>query len=100
MTNMALNLLELGIPYIKTKISIYLEQRRMNSMDSSRKLNRIEKQSKLQQYESPLDDYMECVINFGFVVLFSSSFMLCPLLCIVLLLVEIKVDAWKLTNLT
>lgn len=54
----------------------------------------------MQIYESPLDDYMECVINFGFVVLFSSSFMLCPLLCIILLLVEIRVDAWKLTNLT
>ncbi|KAK2100640.1 Anoctamin-5 [Saguinus oedipus] len=43
-------------------------------------------------------EYLETVIQFGFVTLFVASFPLAPLLALVNNIVEIRVDAWKLTT--
>ncbi|XP_029471834.1 anoctamin-6 isoform X2 [Rhinatrema bivittatum] len=43
-------------------------------------------------------EYLEMVIQFGFVTLFVASFPLAPLLALVNNLVEIRLDAWKLTS--
>ncbi|KAM3926928.1 anoctamin-6 isoform 2-T2 [Leptodactylus fuscus] len=43
-------------------------------------------------------EYLEMVIQFGFVTLFVASFPLAPLLALVNNLLEIRVDAWKLTT--
>ena len=56
-------------------------------------------QSKLSDYESPMTDYMEMVIQYGYVVLFSASFTLTPLLAYILNIFEIRVDAFKLSYL-
>ena len=60
----------------------------------------IESQSKLEGYESPLDDYMEMAIQYGYVSMFCASFQLLPLLALIELLLEIKVDSIKLCKLT
>jgi len=59
-----------------------------------------EEQSKHYQYETPMSDYMELVIQYGYVILFSSSFALTPLLAYILNLFEVRVDAFKLCYLT
>ncbi|XP_058883494.1 anoctamin-6-like isoform X2 [Acipenser ruthenus] len=43
-------------------------------------------------------EYLEMVIQFGFVTLFVASFPLAPLLALVNNLFEIRVDAWKITT--
>ncbi|XP_069620575.1 anoctamin-6 isoform X1 [Ranitomeya imitator] len=43
-------------------------------------------------------EYLEMVIQFGFVTLFVASFPLAPVLALVNNLLEIRVDAWKLTT--
>ncbi|KAM6174038.1 anoctamin-5 [Erethizon dorsatum] len=43
-------------------------------------------------------EYLETVIQFGFVTLFVASFPLAPLFALINNIVEIRVDAWKLTT--
>uniref|UniRef100_A0A8D0GY90 Anoctamin n=1 Tax=Sphenodon punctatus TaxID=8508 RepID=A0A8D0GY90_SPHPU len=43
-------------------------------------------------------EYLEMVIQFGFVTLFVASFPLAPLLALFNNLLEIRVDAWKITT--
>jgi hypothetical protein len=43
---------------------------------------------------------MEVVINYGFMVMFSSAFPLLPMLVYVFNFLEIKIDSWKLSNVT
>lgn len=43
-------------------------------------------------------EYLEMVIQFGFVTLFVASFPLAPLLALVNNVLEIRLDAWKLTT--
>ncbi|XP_068459821.1 anoctamin-5 isoform X1 [Clinocottus analis] len=44
------------------------------------------------------DEYLEMVIQFGFITLFVASFPLAPLLALVNNIIEVRVDAWKLTT--
>ncbi|XP_057612456.1 anoctamin-5 [Chionomys nivalis] len=43
-------------------------------------------------------EYLETVIQFGFVTLFVASFPLAPLFALINNIMEIRVDAWKLTT--
>uniref|UniRef100_A0A8D0CD79 Anoctamin n=1 Tax=Salvator merianae TaxID=96440 RepID=A0A8D0CD79_SALMN len=43
-------------------------------------------------------EYLEMVIQFGFVTLFVASFPLAPILALINNLLEIRVDAWKITT--
>nr|XP_034982419.1 anoctamin-6 isoform X3 [Zootoca vivipara] len=43
-------------------------------------------------------EYLEMVIQFGFVTLFVASFPLAPLLALMNNLLEIRIDAWKITT--
>ncbi|XP_075993061.1 anoctamin-5 isoform X1 [Genypterus blacodes] len=43
-------------------------------------------------------EYLEMVIQFGFITLFVASFPLAPLLALINNVIEIRVDAWKLTT--
>ncbi|CAK6449283.1 unnamed protein product [Pipistrellus nathusii] len=43
-------------------------------------------------------EYLETVIQFGFVTLFVASFPLAPVLALLNNIIEIRVDAWKLTT--
>ncbi|XP_072290684.1 anoctamin-5 isoform X2 [Eucyclogobius newberryi] len=44
------------------------------------------------------DEYLEMVIQFGFITLFVASFPLAPLLALFNNILEVRVDAWKLTT--
>ncbi|XP_008310269.1 anoctamin-5 isoform X1 [Cynoglossus semilaevis] len=43
-------------------------------------------------------EYLEMVIQFGFITLFVASFPLAPLLALINNIIEIRVDSWKLTT--
>ncbi|UJR10628.1 hypothetical protein I4U23_014825 [Adineta vaga] len=45
-----------------------------------------------------IDEYLELVIQFGFVTLFVVAFPLAPLLALINNLIELRLDAWKLLS--
>nr|XP_054098154.1 anoctamin-5 isoform X5 [Callithrix jacchus] len=75
--------------------------RRRKARTNSEKLySRWEQDHDLESF-GPLGlfyEYLETVIQFGFVTLFVASFPLAPLLALINNIVEIRVDAWKLTT--
>lgn len=58
-----------------------------------------EEQVFLDEYENTIDDYMELIVQYGYVVMFSSAFPLIPLFALILDIIEIRIDAFKLVNL-
>lgn len=88
------NIQEVLVPWIKNLIS------RCTTKASEKVTPRWEQDYQLQ----PLGklglfyEYLEMVIQFGFVTLFVASFPLAPLLALVNNLFEIRVDAWKITT--
>ena len=103
--NMSLNLLELGMPYFKDKVNIWLEERAIQREREQNPTMRVamsptEREAKKAPYETPLEDYMEMVCQYGYVVMFGSVLPLVTVLALIEILVEIRVDAWKLCNLT
>ncbi|OMJ67651.1 hypothetical protein SteCoe_35128 [Stentor coeruleus] len=102
-TNMILNIAELGLPWLMYKFRVQWEERRMKKLWPTIKrteLLPIEIQSKYEPYENPIEDYMEMALQFGFIALFGSSFPLLPILAFIEIILEIRVDAWKLCNIT
>ncbi|OMJ83410.1 hypothetical protein SteCoe_15679 [Stentor coeruleus] len=103
--NTFLNLTELGMPYLRNKWALYQESRKLESESKDNndeiKLNLTptEDEAKLPVYETPLDDYMELVINYGYVVMFSVAYPLFPLFSFILNILEVRVDAYKLCYL-
>jgi hypothetical protein len=105
LTNLLMNIVELGMPYLKLRLKLYQEDKKIKKAKDEgqavrENLYQVEIESKLDPYESPLDDYMEMVISFGYVALFGSSLPLLPLLALVEIVLEIRVDAWKICTLT
>ena len=102
--NLIWNIVELGSPWLRMKLRIMAEnskQREVATESSTRtEMYSVEIEAKCEEYESPMDDYMEMVIQFGYVALFGASVPYLPLLALVEILLEIRVDAWKLCALT
>lgn len=56
-----------------------------------------ELESHLYPYESTLDDYLEMIVQFGYVTLFSAAFPLAGICALLNNLIEIRSDAFKVT---
>ena len=105
LTNLVMNGVELGLPWLKIKRKIQQEQKKIEKLKETDPtirdfMYKVEEESKLEGYESPLDDYMEMVIQFGYVALFGASLPFVATLAFIEILLEIRVDAWKLSKLT
>lgn len=102
-TNMILNIIEIGLPWFLYMFRVKWEERRLKkimSKDQRKELLPIEMQSKYEPYDNPIEDYMEMALQFGFIALFGSSFPLLPILAYLEIILEIRVDSWKLCNIT
>ncbi|CAG9335333.1 unnamed protein product [Blepharisma stoltei] len=102
---MLLNFIELGKPIIMRKIKLWKERKEIEKSKQRgeqvrEEMTLIEAQNKLEDYETPLDDYMEIVIDYGYVVMFSAALPLVPLLALGMNILEIRVDSYKLCWLT
>lgn len=103
--NMCMNVIELGLPYLRSRISKYNEKKRLKEMELrgdviNKKTSEYEKQRKLEEYETPLDDYMEIIIDYGYVTMFSTAFPPVAVLALLVNIFEVRVDAFKLCYLT
>jgi len=104
-TNFCLNLVEIYLPLLTTKYKNWSEEKRVKKLketDPSYRINLTpaEFQAKLSKYDTPLSDYMEIIMSYGYVILFGASFPFSLALLFFLIFVEIKVDSWKMCTLT
>nr|XP_021489763.1 anoctamin-1 isoform X1 [Meriones unguiculatus] len=91
------NLFEIGIPKMK-KFIRYLKLRRQSPTDreeSVKRKQRYEVDFNLEPFAGLTPEYMEMIIQFGFVTLFVASFPLAPLFALLNNIIEIRLDAKK-----
>ncbi|XP_040265021.1 anoctamin-1 isoform X3 [Bufo bufo] len=91
------NLFEIGIPKLK-KLIRYLKSRRQTYMDDEdhvKRKQRYELDYDLEPFAGLTPEYMEMIIQFGFVTLFVASFPLAPLFALLNNIIEIRLDAKK-----
>lgn len=89
------NIQEVLLPWVKNLIFRYCTR-----VPSQELIPRWEQDYQLQPVSKLglFYEYLEMVIQFGFVTLFVASFPLAPVLALVNNLFEIRVDAWKITT--
>nr|XP_034972908.1 anoctamin-1 isoform X2 [Zootoca vivipara] len=91
------NLFEIGIPKMK-KFIRYLKSKRRRPGDHEeylKKKQRYEVDYNLEPFAGLTPEYMEMIIQFGFVTLFVASFPLAPLFALLNNIIEIRLDAKK-----
>ncbi|XP_008853191.1 anoctamin-1 isoform X2 [Nannospalax galili] len=91
------NLFEIGIPKMK-KFIRYLRLRRQSPSDHEeyvKRKQRYEVDFNLEPFAGLTPEYMEMIIQFGFVTLFVASFPLAPLFALLNNIIEIRLDAKK-----
>ncbi|XP_066556676.1 anoctamin-1a isoform X2 [Amia ocellicauda] len=90
------NLFEIGIPKLK-KLIRYIKSKRPSFQEEERekKLQRYETDYFLEPFAGLSPEYMEMIIQFGFVTLFVASFPLAPLFALLNNIIEIRLDAKK-----
>ncbi|XP_069865764.1 anoctamin-1 isoform X1 [Dipodomys merriami] len=92
------NLFEIGIPKMK-KFIRYLKLRRRRAPDHEehvkKQQQRYEVDYNLEPFAGLTPEYMEMIIQFGFVTLFVASFPLAPLFALLNNIIEIRLDAKK-----
>ena len=97
-TNLFLNIIEIGIPLVSIRLKMNKEMKRAEM--NGKKLTEEEIEALKAVYDNPLEDYMEMVISYGYIVLFGVAFPFVPIMALFLALLEVRVDAWKLNFLT
>ncbi|KAI4530232.1 hypothetical protein MG293_020088 [Ovis ammon polii] len=91
------NLFEIGIPKMK-KFIRYLRLKHQSPSDHdehAKKKQRYEVDYTLEPFAGLTPEYMEMIIQFGFVTLFVASFPLAPLFALLNNIIEIRLDAKK-----
>ncbi|XP_040894860.1 anoctamin-1-like isoform X3 [Toxotes jaculatrix] len=90
------NLFEIGIPKLKKLIRyIRSKQGAFQEEERQKKLRRYEIDHFLEPFAGLTPEYMEMIIQFGFVTLFVASFPLAPLFALLNNIIEIRLDAKK-----
>ncbi|XP_035273975.1 anoctamin-1-like isoform X2 [Anguilla anguilla] len=89
------NLFEIGIPKLKKLIRYIKSKRGTSQEEEHKKLRRYETDYFLEPFAGLTPEYMEMIIQFGFVTLFVASFPLAPLFALLNNIIEIRLDAKK-----
>ncbi|XP_017295189.3 anoctamin-1 [Kryptolebias marmoratus] len=90
------NLFEIGVPKLKKLIRfIRSKQGAFHGEEKTKKLQRYETDHFLEPFAGLTPEYMEMIIQFGFVTLFVASFPLAPLFALLNNIIEIRLDAKK-----
>ncbi|XP_051952739.1 anoctamin-1-like [Xyrauchen texanus] len=93
------NVFEIAIPKLKKMYRAYKEEKEgaedEDDKDSKREPHRWDLDYDLEPYEGLNPEYMEMVIQYGFVTLFVASFPLAPVFALLNNVIEIRLDAAK-----
>lgn len=96
-------LLEGVIPFIQTKMRLRLKlysQTKLKTYDSAtKKLSNslFQENVNKDEYEE-FDDYIEMIIQFGYICLFASAYPLAPFVAIIANFIELRLDVFKVTH--
>uniref|UniRef100_UPI00398ED654 anoctamin-1a n=1 Tax=Pristiophorus japonicus TaxID=55135 RepID=UPI00398ED654 len=94
------NLFEIGIPKLK-KLIRYIKAKREAKLETESNCKtpqQYESDYNLEPFAGLTPEYMEMIIQFGFVTLFVASFPLAPLFALLNNVIEIRLDAKKFTS--
>ncbi|XP_041053394.1 anoctamin-1a isoform X4 [Carcharodon carcharias] len=94
------NLFEIGIPKLK-KLIRYIKAKREAKLETDNNFKaprQYEIDYNLDPFAGLTPEYMEMIIQFGFVTLFVASFPLAPLFALLNNVIEIRLDAKKFTS--
>jgi anoctamin-8 len=83
------NIKEALLPFV-------MESYKLSPKIVSHKVSQGELEASMFRYDSTFDDYLELIIQFGYVLLFSSAFPLAAICALINNLIEIRSDAFKL----
>lgn len=102
--NMIFNVLEIGLPIYSMKSQLAAEEKHIKQLIKEGKTCRedmslTEIQGKLEKIEL-LHEYLELVMNFGYIIFFSTAFPLGPIIYWIYNLLEIKADSYKFLKLS
>ncbi|XP_064642098.1 anoctamin-7-like isoform X3 [Lineus longissimus] len=86
------NCQEVLVPKMKT----WLHQRKIGSAHQMTEKDRWEEDYELIEYEGLFEEYLEMVLQFGFITIFVAAFPLAPLFALLNNWLEIRLDASKL----
>ncbi|KAM9481771.1 anoctamin-1 [Clarias gariepinus] len=96
------NVFEIAIPKLKKMYREYKEEKegggekkKKKDKDPSRTRQRWDLDYQLEPYEGLSPEYMEMIIQYGFVTLFVASFPLAPVFALLNNIIEIRLDAAK-----
>ncbi|XP_053574708.1 anoctamin-2 [Bombina bombina] len=92
------NLFEIGIPKLKKLFRKLKDERTEpgeNNLSNSREPRQWEIDYALEPFTGLTPEYMEMIIQFGFVTLFVASFPLAPLFALLNNIIEVRLDAKK-----
>ncbi|XP_035885709.1 anoctamin-1 isoform X3 [Phyllostomus discolor] len=89
------NLFEIGIPKMKKLIRSLRLRQQSPSDEHAKREQRYEVDFTLEPFAGLTPEYMEMIIQFGFVTLFVASFPLAPLFALLNNIIEIRLDAKK-----
>jgi hypothetical protein len=105
-TRYAMNMLEIGLPYYTYSTGMAEERANLEDLRQKAKEEGEEppdgnivgfaKEIALEEYDDTFSDYAEIIIQYGYVVLFGAVWPVVVLLALVELIIEIRVDAFKL----
>jgi len=87
---------EVVIPYFSEKYRLFV--RKIKTANSDSLPRKVEIEDTMQVYESTYDDMLEMAMQFGYVAMFSSAFPLAALCAFLNNVVEIRSDAFKISN--
>mmetsp|Transcript_7433 Transcript_7433/g.9223 ORF Transcript_7433/g.9223 Transcript_7433/m.9223 type:complete len:263 (+) Transcript_7433:83-871(+) len=95
-------LLEGVIPFITTKVRLRNKLHSIRDLKKNDDLNQnqqsvMEEEAEKEPYEE-FDDYIEMIIQFGYITLFASAYPLAPFVAIMANFVELRLDAFKITH--
>ena len=101
--NMIFNIIEIGLPVITAKSKWNAEEKKVKMMFDQGKAARLEmseaeKEAKLEVVVL-LNEYLEVVMNFGYIIFFCVAFPLGPIIYWIFNILEIKGDAYKIFTL-
>ena len=99
------NIKEVGVPVWKAYRKRKAESSDKDPHDglqlSAELMSAVEEQYCPESYDilmGPFGDYLEMAIQFGYAILFAAAFPLAPMLALANNFVEIRVDAWKVSQ--
>uniref|UniRef100_A0A8C0H1I5 Anoctamin n=1 Tax=Chelonoidis abingdonii TaxID=106734 RepID=A0A8C0H1I5_CHEAB len=95
------NLFEIGIPYLKMlfrKLKDERTEKKESDSNHSRHPQQWDLDYMLEPFTGLTPEYMEMIIQFGFVTLFVASFPLAPVFALLNNVIEVRLDAKKFVS--